>query len=55
MSFYSLVPFEGEIYLIRAEESKAIDKEDLEAIDKAMSNGKSLSDIQETLENVWSK
>ena len=55
MSFYALVPFENEVYLIRADESKALDKDQLEQVDKAMEGGKSLADIQDTLENVWSK
>ena len=54
MSFYALVPFEKEVYLIRADESKALDKEELEKIDEAMKDGKTLADIQETLESVWS-
>lgn len=55
MSFYALVPFENEIYLIRAEESKPLDKDQLNRVDQAMKGGKTLSDIQETLEDVWAK
>ena len=55
MSFYVLVPFENEIYLIRAEESKALETDQLSRIDEAMKGNKSLSDIQETLEDVWSE
>ena len=55
MAFYSLVPFENEVYLIRATDSQALDTEDLQKIDEAMKGGKSLDQIQDTLENVWNK
>ena len=55
MSFYSIVLFEGEAYLIRATESKALNEQDLKEIDAAMKEGKGLADIQETLENAWNR
>lgn len=51
--FYSLVPFEGKIYLIKAIESKPLEGAELEVVNELLSQGKAVADIQEELSNVW--
>lgn len=53
MSFYSLVPFEGDVYIIKAEESKPLETDQLEKIDSSIKEGKSVSEMQELLKDVW--
>ena len=55
MAFYSLVPFEGQMWLIKAEESQALNEEQLSIIDEQLKEGKTLQAIQESLDNVWSQ
>lgn len=55
MGFYSLVPFEGEMYLIKATESQALTEEQLQRIDAEMKAGKRLDEMQELLDDVWTQ
>ncbi len=55
MAFFSLVPFEDQIWLIKAEESQSVSPEDLEKINEHLKNGKAVQDIQDVLEDVWTK
>ena len=55
MAFYSLVPFEGSVWLIRADESKPLTEDQLKTIDDELQKGKTLVDIQDILEDAWIK
>ena len=50
---YSLVPFEGTIHLIKSRESVPLSPEQIEIVDKAMSEAGKIELIQDVLEEVW--
>jgi hypoxanthine-guanine phosphoribosyltransferase len=55
MAFYSFIPLEGSMHLIRATDSMPIDKEDLLVIEGLLAKGETISEMQEFLDAVWSK
>lgn len=50
---YSIVPFEGTIYLIKSMESMPLEGEQLETVDSLLKEGKTVAEMQEELANVW--
>ena len=55
MGFFSLVPFEDSIYLVRSTESQPLDEEQLAIVNKHLEEGKTVAEIQDVLKDVWNK
>tara|TARA_Y100000588_G_C13565390_1_gene632242 strand:+ start:262 stop:429 length:168 start_codon:yes stop_codon:yes gene_type:complete len=55
MSFFSLVPFEDSIYLVRSTESQPLDEEQLAVVNKHLEQGKTVAEIQDVLKDVWNQ
>ena len=51
--FFTLVPFEDNIYLVKATESQPLTGDSLEKVNEMLDEGKSVSDIQEQLHALW--
>ena len=50
---YALVPLEGSLYLIKADDSMALSPEELHEIDSRIKSGESLEDMQDYFDNIW--
>ena len=55
MAFFSLVPFEDSIYLVRSTESQPLDEEQLAVVNKHLEQGKTVAEIQDVLKDVWNQ
>ena len=53
MAFYSLVPFEDSIYLIKGTESQPLDDNQLATVNEQLEKGKTVAEIQDVLKHVW--